>query len=53
MLLPEKLLQLEARLAADPFDVEAQRELESMIAQKNIEENFEMAMEHLPESFVK
>jgi len=40
-----RLAALESRLAADPYDVEAQRELEELIAQRNIEDNREMAME--------
>lgn len=47
------VLQLEARLAANPFDVEAQRALEELIAQKNIEDNLELAMEHMPEAFAR
>jgi Spy/CpxP family protein refolding chaperone len=40
-----RLRALEARIAADPYDVEAQRELEEAIAQRNIEDNRELAME--------
>lgn len=46
-------LQLEARLAANPYDLEAQTELERIIADKNITENYETAMEHMPESFAR
>lgn len=41
-----KTAALEARLASNPYDVEAQRELEEIIAEKNVEENWRMAMEH-------
>ena len=44
--------QREAQLAtADPFDIDAQREIEKRIMQSNVEENFQSAMEHNPESF--
>ena len=40
------------RLAAeDPMNIEVQQKLEEIIRQKNIEENFEKAMEHNPEAF--
>ncbi len=41
--------ELYRRVAADPFDLEAQRRIEELIQQKNIEENFMHAMEHSPE----
>lgn len=40
-----------AALAADPFNVEAQRALEEDIAKENIETLRQEAIEHMPESF--
>lgn len=41
-----RMAALEARIAANPYDVDAQRQLEEFIAEKNVEENWRMAMEH-------
>eukprot|EP00854_Cymbomonas_tetramitiformis_P006872 gene6872-8205_t len=40
-----------ALLSADPMDMEAQAKIAEMIAQKNIDENYESAFEHTPEAF--
>ncbi|KAJ9525562.1 hypothetical protein QJQ45_003058 [Haematococcus lacustris] len=36
-------------LEADPLDVDAQRRIEDLIRQKNVDENYSSAMEHSPE----
>ena len=46
-----RIRRLEARLAANPYDVEAQREMEEEIRQRNVAENLAHAMEHNPEAF--
>lgn len=48
-----RLFQLQARLAANPMDLDAQRQLEEEIHKKNIKENLENAVEHMPESFAQ
>jgi DNA damage-inducible protein 1 len=42
---------LRQRLMNNPMDIEAQRELERIIQQRNIQQNMNIAMEHMPESF--
>ncbi|GLJ08774.1 hypothetical protein SUGI_0095470 [Cryptomeria japonica] len=42
-----------ALLNADPFDIDAQRKIEEMIRQRNVDENWENALEHNPESFAR
>lgn len=46
-----KKIELERRIMANPFDVEAQRELEEQIRLQNVDQNLEQAMEHNPEAF--
>jgi DNA damage-inducible protein 1 len=38
---------------ADMFDIDAQRQIEEEIRMKNVNENMEMAMEFIPESFAR
>eukprot|EP01080_Neovahlkampfia_damariscottae_P010417 gene10417-2944_t len=45
--------ELMKRIQINPFDIEAQKHLEELIQQGNIEENMEKALEHTPESFAK
>lgn len=46
-----RMEQQMALLEADPFDVEAQRKIEEMIQQQNIQRNMETAIEFNPEVF--
>eukprot|EP00124_Ichthyophonus_hoferi_P002354 Ihof_evm8s156 gene=Ihof_evmTU8s156 len=43
--------ELYRRVAADPFDVEAQKKIEEIIRQENVSNNMMQAMEHNPEAF--
>jgi DNA damage-inducible protein 1 len=43
--------QLQMQLARDPFNVDLQRQIEEEIAQEQINDNMENAIEHNPESF--
>ena len=42
---------LRQRLMDNPMDIEAQRQLEHIIQQENIQQNMNLALEHSPESF--
>lgn len=44
-------MEVTRRLEANEFDVEAQKELEQLIQQRNINESLANAQEHLPEAF--
>ena len=44
---------LRQRLMKNPMDVDAQRQLERIIQQRNIQQNMNLAMEHTPESFAR
>lgn len=46
------MIKEEMDLQADPFNVEAQKEIERRIAQKRHDEKLEYAQEYLPESFI-
>ena len=43
--------RLMALAEADPFNIDVQRQLEDLIQQRNVHENFDNAIEHNPESF--
>ncbi len=45
--------EMRRRLQENPMDLEAQRELEDIIRQANVDANMELAMEHTPESFAR
>ena len=47
--LEQERLRREDLLAADPFNVDAQREIEEMIREEQVMENLQNAMEHNPE----
>eukprot|EP00049_Salpingoeca_infusionum_P022242 m.5689 g.5689 ORF g.5689 m.5689 type:complete len:339 (+) comp5079_c0_seq1:316-1332(+) len=47
----ERLEAQRRRLAANPFDVEAQKEIEEEIRKQNVEEMRQHALEYMPESF--
>lgn len=46
-----RMAMLAAAIEEDPMNVDLQRQLESMIHAKNIQDSLESAMEHNPESF--
>jgi DNA damage-inducible protein 1 len=47
----QRLVLLNNKAMADPFDVEAQRKIEEQIRQANVHKNYEAAVEHHPEVF--
>lgn len=44
-------MELNQLMNSDPNDAESQKRIEELIKMKNIDENFKMAQEYLPESF--
>lgn len=40
-------------LAADPFDMDAQRQIAEEIRMENVNQNMQTAMEHNPEAFAQ
>jgi DNA damage-inducible protein 1 len=42
-----------AKLQANPFDPEAQRKIEELIKQEQLDQQYETAMEHMPELFAR
>jgi len=45
--------EMERRLAADPTDAEAQRFIEEAIQRRNVEDNRELALDLMPETFAR
>jgi hypothetical protein len=37
----------------NPYDIEAQKVVEAEIERANVQSNYEMAMEHMPEAFTR
>ncbi|KAJ4461782.1 putative Protein DDI1 2 [Paratrimastix pyriformis] len=46
-----KMQQLQAVVAADPMNLDAQREIEALIREQNVAQNLNNALEYLPEAF--